>query len=508
MAGLYDELLIAAHAVWTRRWLALGVGWGIALIGWLIVSLIPNSYESEARVLIAARSLLPQNGAAGAPDDRRTLDSVRQTLTSGVNLEQVVRNTGLARQVANDRDVAERAAALADDIEVVAQQDNLFQITVSSGDRSLSDAENAVLAREIAGKLIDVFVAGDLAGNRAESGQSLRFLDAQLAARGRQLAEADARRNDFESRYLSALPGTGTIDDRLAAARAEIARIDSELVSARGALAAVNGQLAATPANTSTPGTMMPGGDSRAAQIQGQIAEGQARGWTDRHPDMVALRAQLSRTPAGGGPRMSGGSSSPNPMYASLRAMAAEKASVAGALSGRRAQLQSAIDGWAAAQTSEPEVAGQMTRLDRSYSVLKAQYDKLLADREEIALRDEARAESDAIKFNVIDPPSAPRVPATPNRPLLLTLVLLVAIAGGAGAAFAVGQLRGGYPNASRLARASGLPVIGSIGEVVTPGQRPERTRKLQLFAGGAAALAGLYALLLVVEFVSRAMVA
>ena len=52
------------------------------------------------------------------------------------------------------------------------------------------------------------------------------------------------------------------------------------------------------------------------------------------------------------------------------------------------------------------------------------------------------RPQTDAIKFSVIDPPTAPRVPIAPNRPMLLTGVLIAGIVGGIGAAFAMGQLQ------------------------------------------------------------------
>ncbi|MBA3897318.1 MAG: chain-length determining protein [Sphingomonadaceae bacterium] len=511
MNGLYDELLVALHGVWKRRWLALGVGWGVALLGWLVVGLIPNKYESEARVFVASQTMLPDSVGITSADRQRGIDAVRQTLTSTVNLEKVVRGTDLSLQVASPRDVTDRAAGLAKDIKVVAQQDNLFQITAASGDGSLSDAQNAKLSRQIAQKLIDLFVDGNLAGTRVENGQTLKFLDAQLNARAKQLADAEAARARFAQKYMALLPGTGTIADRVDAARTEMARIDSDLAAAQSALAAVNGQLAATPAATRTPGAMISGAPSAAAGIQAQIAEGQARGWTDQHPDMIALRSQLARMGGGGGgggARMSAGIVTPNPMYVSLRSMQAEKQAVAGALAGRKAQIQGQINGVLAAQAADPAVAEEQTRLDRDYTVLKDQYDKLLADREQIKLRGQVQTQTDAVKFSVIDPPSAPRSPASPNRPLLLTLVLFAAVAAGAGVAFAMGQLQTSYPTAARLARASGLPVIGSVSEVLTGDQREERAKKLKLFAGGGAALASVYALLLVVEFVQRSMVA
>jgi succinoglycan biosynthesis transport protein ExoP len=512
MNGLYDELLVALHGIWLRRWLALGVGWAIALVGWTVVSMIPNRYESVSRILIQTNSLLPDKVGITSQDQQQGIESVRQTLLSAANLQQVVRGTDLAQRAKTDNAVADTAAGLTKNIKIVSQQDNLFEISASSGDSSLSDATNAKLSRQIVQKLIDLFVDGNLTGGRIETGQTLKFLTAQLDLRGQQLADAEAKRQQFSEKYMALLPGTGSISDRIDAARAEMSRIDSDLGVAQSGLAAVNGQLAATPAATRTPGTMSAGsaGDGRAAAIQAQIADGQARGWTNAHPDMVALRNQLARTPAGGGGAgsMSAGTSTPNPMYVSLRSMQAEKQAVAGALSSRKAQIQAQINGVLAAQAANPEMAAQQTELDRNYTVLKTQYDKMLADREDVKLRGQVQNQTDAVKFSVIDPPSAPRIPTAPNRPLLLTLVLFVALAGGTGTAFALGQLRKTYATAPRLAAASGLPVLGSIGEVIPHSEKTDRLRKLKLFAGGGAALAGVYALLMIVEFVQRSLVA
>ncbi len=514
MNGLYDELLVALHSVWKRRWLALGIGWGIALLGWLVVSLIPNKYESTAKLLVQASTLLPDKVGITASDRQQGVDAVRQTLTSAVNLEKVVRGTDLSLQVASDRDVADRAAALAKSVKVVAEQDNLFKISAESGDSNLSDAANAKLSRQIVQKIIDLFVDGSLSGSRVETGQTLKFLDAQLDQRAKQLADAESKRGAFEQKYLSLLPGAGSIADRISAARSEMARIDGELGSAQASLSAVNGQMASTPASTRTAGAMIgsnAGAPDPSAGIQAQIAQGRARGWTDQHPDMIALREELGRTPAGGGG--SAGRQGPaivtsNPMYVSLRSMQAEKQAVVSSLASRKAQIQGQINAVLAQQAANPEVSAEQTRLERDYQVLKTQYDKLLADRDDVRLRGDVQSQTASAKFSVIDPPSAPKSPATPNRPLLLTLVLLAAMGGGIGTAFSMGQLQGSYATPSRLAKASGLPVLGSIHEVFTEDQRNDRTRKMKLFTGGAAALIGIYAMLMIVEFVQRSMVA
>ena len=514
MNGLSDELMLAAHSVWHRRWIALAVGWAIALVGWLVVAMIPNKYVSEARLLVQTSTLLPDKVGISAQDRQQGVETVRQTLTSAVNLEKVVRATDLSLQVATDRDVADKAALLAKTIKVVPEQDNLFKITAESGDSSLSDAANAKLSRQIVQKLIDMFVDGSLSGSKVETGQTLKFLDAQLESRAKQLAEAEAKRNEFEQKYLTLLPGSGSIADRISAARGEMARIDGELSSAQASLSAVSGQMASTPASTRSAGAMIAGsggGVDASAGIRSQIAQGRAKGWTDQHPDMVALRDELSRTPSG-----SGGSAgrqgpaivSANPMYVSLRSMQAEKQAVVSALGSRKAQIQGQINAVLAQQAANPDVSAEQTRIERDYQVLKNQYDKLLADRDDVRLRGDVQSQTASAKFSVIDPPSAPKTPATPNRPLLLTAVLLAALGGGAGGAFALGQLQGSFATPTRLAKASGLPVLGSIHQVLTSEQRTDRAKKLKLLAGGTAALVGTYALLMLVEFVQRGMVA
>lgn len=513
-SGLFDELRAALHAVWIRRWVALGVAWGICLIGWLVVSQIPNQYESRARVFVQLRNVLPtQNGVTQA-EQTKAVDRIRQTLTSAVNLQKVVRGTDIAQTVSSDRDVADRVAGLQKAIKITSTQDNLFEISATIANAGASDADNARLARQIVQKLIDIFVEDNLSNNRDETSQSLAFLDNQLAARQRQLQDAETKRADFQTKFLGSLPGTGTLDDRMSQARTQLAQIDSDLAAAQSSLAAVNGQMAGTSPTIAGGGTAAAAaGPARARlqAIQGQIAEGRGRGWTDNHPDMIALRNQLAAAtaaargePAGGG----GDGGSPNPLYLSLKSMQADKAAQVAALTERRNQITRDLNSFDAKIAQSPGAAAQQAAIDRDYQVLRDQYNQLLADREQTSLRNQVQTQTDAVKFNVVDPPTSPRAPIAPNRPLFLTGVLILGLCGGIGAAWALSQLRTTFATASRLEKASGMPILGSIGETVSAAQVALRRRRLRLFAGGAGALAGAWALLLGLEFFQRGMVA
>jgi polysaccharide chain length determinant protein (PEP-CTERM system associated) len=500
--GLYDELRLALHAVWQRRWIALASAWAICLLGWLVVSQIPNSYESRARVFVQMNSILPGKLGITASDQQKDVDRIRQTLASSVNLQKVVRGTDLASTVATDKDVAVRAAGLKDAVKVTAQQDNLFEITATAG--------SPKLAHDIVQKLIDIFVEENLAGDRSETTQSLSFLDAQLEVRQRRLQEADQKRAEFQRQYLGSLPGTGSLDDRIAAARSQLAQVDSDLAAAQSSLSAVNAQMAGTPRTVAGPnGTTAGPAHARVAAIQGQLAQARARGFTDAHPDIIALKSQLEIAEAAAAREPASASSgTPNPLFMSLQSMQAEKSSTVASLLARKQQIEGDLAQLQAKLAADPGVAAQMAQLERDYQVLKEQYDKLLGDREDVKLRGQVQTQTDPIKFNIVDPPTSPTAPTSPNRVLLLSGVLIVGLIGGIGVAFGLGQLKTTFATAPRLEAATGLPVIGSVGLMLTEADRALRAKRMKLFAGGAAALGVAYVALLGVEFLQRGLAA
>jgi len=146
MNGLYEQFRIALHQVWQRRWLAVAVAWGLCLVGWLVIALIPNSYESKARVFVQSRQILPgQNGYTPPVDRQAELLRVQQTLLSARNLERVVRRTELNSQVASERDLAREVEKLRQNIRIQGQLDGTVEIVVSLREVSWEQPEPSAL---------------------------------------------------------------------------------------------------------------------------------------------------------------------------------------------------------------------------------------------------------------------------------------------------------------------------------------------------------------------------
>jgi polysaccharide chain length determinant protein (PEP-CTERM system associated) len=505
MNEVFDEFRSAIHSIWHRRWLALAVAWGVCVLGWLVVALIPNSYESKARIYVQLDDVLSQQiGIAGG--GAQEIQRVRQTLVSAVNLEKVIRSTKLGETVQNQRDMEGAIGGLTEKIAVKSEEGNLFELTATIGRGDLSDAENAKLSQDVVQKLIDIFREENIAGNRGEVANTIVFLDQQLEDRKRELEAAEQRRLAFEAANPDLVGGAGALSGRLMALRTEMRGVEADLAAAQSALAAISGQLAGTPRSIAG-GAGQGGAGGALAQARSQLAGLQSRGLTDSHPDVVALKKQIQLL-APQAAREGDGGGMPNPAYTSLVSIRAEREANVQALMARKAALQSDLTALMASQASEPAVAAEANRISRDYEVLKTKYDELLQDREEMRLRGQVENERSSFRFEVIDPPTVPRAPAAPNRPLLLLGVLFAGLAAGAGAAFAMGQLRSTFATTAKLERAMDLPVLGAISHSWNEAGRALRRKRQRQFVGASAALGGLCVILLAVEFVQRGMVA
>jgi polysaccharide chain length determinant protein (PEP-CTERM system associated) len=433
---------------------------------------------------------------------------VRQTLTSSVNLEKVIRSTRLGEGIDDKKKMESAIEGLTKAVTVKSEEDNLFELSAEIGKGDLSDADNAKLAQDVVQKLIDIFREENIAGNRGEVAETIVFLDQQLEERKKELEAAEQRRLAFESEHPDLIGGADGVSTRLQSLRSELRDLEADLAAASAALAGIDGQIAGTP--RTIVGGSNDTGSARAAlaQAQSQLASLQARGLTDNHPDVAAAKKQvdlLRRQAANENPNTTG---SPNPAYSALLSIKSERQANVQALTARKAALNADLSSMMASQANEPTVAAEANRISRDYTVLKDKYDELLKDREEMRLRGQVENERSSFKFEVIDPPTTPRAPSAPNRLLLLLGVLFAGIAAGVGAAFAIGQLKSTFSTTSGLERAIELPVLGSISQTLTDAARELQRKRMKQFYGASAALGGLCVALLAIEFVQRGMVA
>jgi polysaccharide chain length determinant protein (PEP-CTERM system associated) len=140
--------------------------------------------------------------------------------------------------------------------------------------------------------------------------------------------------------------------------------------------------------------------------------------------------------------------------------------------SGRVARLRSR-------SAEVPEIEAQLAQLNRDYQVNKENYQKLVERREAAKLSGDLSSATDMLTFRVIDPPTAPNVPAGPNRVRLTSLVFVAALAAGLAVAFLLSQIRPTFLSQGSLQEVTGVPILGSISMNWTAEQKVRRKRRL-----------------------------
>lgn len=488
MKTLQEEIMTTLYGVWRKRWWAVIAAWLVCLIGWAFVATIPNSYTSSARILVDTGSVLQSE--MGISDTGRSLNVVRQTLTSRLNLEKVLRRAELDVGLDSDAEVDQAIQTLSDNISLNSQSGNLFTISYTASDPERSDTENANLARIVVDNLLQIFMEENVTSDRDDINEAIRFFEDQLAQRERELEAAEQRRAEFEERYLGQLSGSGNLSERLRAARDELAGVELELAQAQRSLGALQSQIG------STPSTMGGGGGkyavnsparARAEAMQQQISDLYAQGKLDDHPDVVLAKRQLERleeqarqeeaemrAEGTGAPTPSS-----NPVYVNLRSMVFDRQSTVAALAARRDRLRSNIAEIEGNLEQSPGISAEQAKLNRDYGVLKSQYENLLKSREEIRLQSDVQTQTQQVRFSVVDPPSQPREPTAPNRPLFLSVVFVAGAGIGLAIAFLTSQLNGGFITANQLEAEYETPVLGSISEIVGDDERSANRLRL-----------------------------
>jgi polysaccharide chain length determinant protein (PEP-CTERM system associated) len=498
-----------ARAAWRRRWVGLFMTWLICGVGWVAVYLVPNQYESSARLFVDADAILTPllRGLAADSAPTSQLEMLQRTLLSRPNLEKLVSKTDLDLSVASPSDRERLLQGLGLDIKVTPQTKNLFTITYRN--------QSAKLAHDVVQTLLSIFVESATGSNRTDMENARRFLEHQISSYEQQLRAAEKRRADFRLKYMDILPATIDPDRPYTAAtenvRNAIRDIDGRLQDAVAKRDTLRQELDKTPA-------MLVSEDAVRGSIRTKLqdAEEQLKMLllrdTPQHPDVIAqkkLIEALRSSREGAAPATAsvgqrdgapvpdaGRRSISNPVYEQLKVRLIEADTVVASLQRQRAAQGELLDRLDKIQHEQPGLLAEYQNMDRDYGVLRKNYEELLGRLQAANLAQAADTQADKVKLQIVDPPETPRLPAAPNRILLVSGVLIAGIGGGLAFTILLSQLDRSFATVDQL-RNLGLPVLGGIS---TLGQPPLLQRLLiaARFSAAVVALVGVYGGLMV----------
>jgi polysaccharide chain length determinant protein (PEP-CTERM system associated) len=519
MRALISQYLRAA---WRRRWLGVVVAWLVCGAGWVGVYLIPNQYESSARLFVDADAILTPllRGLAADSAPTTQLEILQRTLLSRPNLEKLISKTDLDLMLNGPSDRERLIARLAGEIKVTPQTKNLFTITFR--DRSPK------LAHDVVQTLLTIFIESATGTNRNDMENARRFLEHQISSYEQQLRAAEKRRAEFRARYIDVLPNdTNPNVPALEGARSSAQMLEGRLQDALMTRNALKQELDSTPpllvVESGVGGQLGPNGQilpkTRLEEAQEQLRALLLHD-TENHPDVIAQRRlidSLKSAPAeGAGSRTAGSAagaaaqtgvrrSLPNQVYDQLKVKLIDADTQIVSLQRQRDEAVRYRDKLEKIQREQPGLLAEYQNMDRDYSVLRRNYEELLGRLQAANIAQAADTQADKVKLQIIDPPEVPRLPAAPNRLLMTTGVLLAGIAAGAAMTVLFGQFDRSFSTVDDL-RSLGLPVLGGISVL---GMLPLRERLITVarFGAALAVLVGVYGGLMVQILRSTALI-
>lgn len=518
MTNVKAMLMEQAITLWRRKWIALGVCWLAAILGWAGVTMIPRSYESDARAFVDVNGMLTpllKGLVVDTNAQNQTSDYVRQTLLSRPNLEQVIHlaqmDVGL-NQTQKDALINK----IAGDVVIRSQAKNLFQISYSDS--------NPTQAKNIVDALLTIFAEKAASSNRVEMEKARKFLEDQITSHEDQLRAAEGRRADFRRQYAEMLADPISGQPKLQALQSEMNQARLQYQQAVLQQQSLENQLKQVPQfrTVETAGGGFVDSEGKVAGNSPQALLISARNnlaslrlrYTDQHPDVIAAKNQIANlesqvadaakaaqaaqsTTAGAAAAqppandMVTRTQQPNPLYESIRLKLVDLNTLVPAAKQR---FDQASTDYAKAKTMAaqiPDIDAKAKDLDRDYEIVKRNHDELIARRESASLSQAADDQADRTQFRIVDPPQVPLNPSFPNLPLMFSLVLVGAIGAGLAFPLALELFRSTFSSAIRL-RSLGLPVIGAVTYV----RRPGASRSL---IAGTAGIAVTFGALLVV---------
>ncbi len=506
MDVVVQKLLAEFRGAWRFRWQALIVAWVVCILGWLVVFVLPDQYEADARFYVDTTTRLDEviDGIVIEADEGSQITLVRQAMLSRPSLERVARETDLDLGAYTPEDKEQLIDSLSKSIEISStnsqergrrETDGIYKISFRHADRQKSFA--------VVDAMLDTFREDVVSGRAQGSEETINFLQKEIADYGTQLELKETDLAEFKRDKVGLLPGQGKgyfelLQEKLTSARVLEAE-HSVLIGRRTALIEqVRGERPMLEDGGSGGNTANPRNDleSRINDLEASIDEMLTQ-FTEKWPDVIAARDQLEQlrqrrdeelaelTASG---ESGGVIPSNNPVYQHLQISLNETNVEIGEYTRRIAALRSEISELQERVEIAPQIEADLAAKTRDLHQIRTVYGSLREKLQQEEIR-QKRLSWGGVTFRVIDPPKVGLRPVAPLRVQLILLVVVAGLGAGGGLAYLLQMLKPVFMDQGSLRELTGLPVLGSVNMAWQAEHWSQRRHELVTLSVAAAAI-------------------
>ena len=502
--------------VWHRKWLVLGTLVLVSATTAVITYRMPDRFSSETLILVDPQKVPDSYVKSTVTGDvRNRLGTLSQQILSATRLQKIIDTLKLYPE--------ERKTLAREDVITTMRRDIAVNVVSDFGGsqdlqafRISYSGTDPRLVAQVANELATLFIDENLKAREQQATGTNDFLQSQLQDTRKALEAQEAKLKDFRLKHIGEMPEQQTATLQVLGQLQSQLQLESEALARaeqqKGTLQAMMAQSAPVvdlddstggptspqqrrPAPSRAPGS----GSSLLDNLRGQLTALQARGYTDTHPSVRALKAKIEdaekNTPA---PTVQAEVEPPTvPVPPSATQPAISRRTVPtysnpvlqSQLRGaeeeiakhkqEQTRLNKAISGYTSKLQAIPLREQEISDLVRDYEVSKAHYSQLLNSQlsAETATQLEIRQKGE--KFSVLDLAQPAQRPSSPNRPLLN--------AGGAIGGLGLGLLLAllteflgmSITAPEQITEATGLSVLEVIPVIMTHIDKRRRKRRL-----------------------------
>ena len=468
----------------------------------LVLSRIPNRYSSEATLLVVQQQV-PQRYVlpTTTTDIREALQATTQEVLSRTRLLQIIDEFGLYTSERKRLSPEGLLEVMRRDIGIQPLESQTPQRDVNSFKISFI-ANNPQLAQEVTSKLTSLFIEQNLVTREHQATTTTNFLQEQLEATRKKLAEAEEQVRSFKMQNLGELP------EQQQGNLAILNGLQTQLQSTMSSLSRAQEQREYLQSLSGYRALMV---ESDLNRLKSERATLLAR-YTPQYPPVKRVDEKISQTeallrtlrasPASGTEKVqaetqltSFGADQDPSIALQLKSQLESNRLEIENLSKEEKQLKVTVEQYQKRLNQTPVREQQLTSVLRNYDQLKLDYADLLNKESQSRMAADLEKRQEGQQFRMVDQPSLPTVPSSPDR-------VKISLGGAGGGvllglalAFLLDLKDHSFRSEKELSKRVSLPLVVDVPLLFTDTERRALTWKRKVeWLGGSCVLLAVFA--------------
>jgi len=461
---MYDDNVRESSALqrvlavlWRRRWLGIGVAVAVLAAALTLTLALPNVYESTATVLVESPHVsedLVKPAVTTAVETR--LRSINEEIVSRARLTELITTFGLYPQMRHR--VSEE--------DVIQQMKRDIHLDLKSVDRKRTGelntiaftvsyrGETAATVADVANTLVSSYIDENQRVRARQARETSAFLASQVPGAIERVREQENKLIEFKRQHIGELP------EQMGSNLAALEQLHAQLRTN------ASNQIRATERRDARMEHLAEGqsagaaksGKSQLARLKRQLAELRSQ-YTERHPDVVRVRAEIAQLEAMGGEAIE----DDDPAIVMRREAVSDAQAEFRALKAEEQRLRRSIADYERRVTQAPALEQELQALAREYEGAKEMLKSLQTRSAEAQMAVGMEQRRTDEEFRVIEPAIAAATPVAPSRPRLALLGAVAALALGGLAVVVHERLDGSFHRVEEVRAHTSLPVVARI---------------------------------------------